>query len=384
MSTGDEKTTVQPPASGLPEVPLPKKLVICLDGTGNQIGSSQPTNVAKIYQMLDLRDPKVQIAYYDPGVGTLPASTARGRVGRVTSMISQLAFGSGLQTNLTQAYTWLMHHYQPNDQIYVFGFSRGAYTARALTGMLTRPGLLRPGSENLVEYAVGEYVNNRRIDDRVKKGIQNFADAFCWGTEKIPLFPEWPAPAEFHEDWHCVPVEYLGVWDTVKATGFLRFGDLQWPFTRDLRNVRRVRHAVSIDEQRLPYREYLAKPGSQVEEVWFAGVHSDVGGTFDDPEDTPLLSTIPLKWIADGVVAELSLREDAYPKYCRVTEDQALGEIHRMGRLWSLAGVRHRPRPADAILHASVARRQKSFPAYPRKHAAEQQWADTDWINPVI
>jgi uncharacterized protein (DUF2235 family) len=384
MSIGDEKAPVQPPASAAPDVPSPKKIVVCLDGTGNQIGSSEPTNVAKIFQMLDLRDPKVQIAYYDPGVGTLPASSARGRVGRFTSVLGQLAFGNGLQTNLTQAYTWLMHHYQPNDQIYVFGFSRGAYTARALTGMLTRPGLLRPGSENLVEYAVGEYVNNRTIDDRVKKGIQNFADAFCWGTEKIPLFPEWPEPALFHEDWHCVPVEYLGVWDTVKATGFLQFGDLQWPFTRNLRNVRRARHAVSIDERRLPYREYLAKPSSHLEEVWFAGVHSDVGGTFEDPEEKPRLSTIPLKWIADAVVGELSLREDAYQKYCTVSEDNALGQIHKMGRLWSLAGVRHRPRPENAILHASVARRQKSTPSYPRGHSVEQQWADTDWVNPVI
>jgi uncharacterized protein (DUF2235 family) len=385
MSTGDEITTATlPPAASASDVPIPKKIVVCLDGTGNQIGSSQPTNVAKIYQMLDLLNPKVQIAFYDPGVGTLPASTARGKVGRIRSLATQLAFGSGLQTNLTEAYTWLMHHYQPGDKIYIFGFSRGAYTARALTGMLTRPGLLRPGSENLVAYAVGEYVNNRKIDEKVKKGIQNFADAFCWGTEKVPLFPEWPPPADYHEDWHCVPVEYLGVWDTVKATGFLRFGNLQWPFTRNLRNVRRVRHAVSIDERRLPYREYLATPSTHVEEVWFAGVHSDVGGTFDDAEDLPLLSTIPLKWIADGVSTELSLRDEAYQRYCTVTEDHALSQIHRMGRWWALAGIRHRPRPATAILHASVATRRKKYPAYPSKTSTGQQWADTDWTNPTV
>jgi uncharacterized protein (DUF2235 family) len=368
--------------------PVPKKIIICLDGTGNEIGSSEPTNVAKIYQMLDLLNPKVQIAYYDPGVGTLPASTARGRIGRLTSIAGQLAFGSGVQTNLAQAYTWLMQHYQPNDSVYIFGFSRGAYTARALVGMLTRPGLLRPGSENLIEYAVGEYTAKREIDAKVQAGIRNFADAFCWGTEQSPLFPQWPESSEYHEDWHCVPIRYLGVWDTVKATGFMRFGDLRWPYTRKLLNVDKIRHAVSIDERRRPYHEYLVEVdpdrSTHVEEVWFAGVHSDVGGTFDDGPTVPQLSSIPLKWIADGVIDELVLRENAYATYCTVTENHATSRIHAMSRLWDLATIRHRPIPAGASLHASIELRRKDLTDYPQRFSGTPVWADADWLKPTI
>src|SRR5262249_18670176 len=126
-----------------------RKIIICLDGTNDEIGNARPTNVGKVYEMLKMTEPSVQIAYYDPGIGTLPASTARGYVERKVSRIGELAFGWGLRSKLADAYRWLMQHYQFKDEIYIFGFSRGAYTARALVGMLNRPGLLRPGSENL-------------------------------------------------------------------------------------------------------------------------------------------------------------------------------------------------------------------------------------------
>ena len=122
-----------------------KKIVICLDGTGNQLGANNPTNVAKIFQLLDLGDPSRQIAYYDPGVGTMSSASARGTLGRATSRLCGLALGTGMKANLAEAYTYLMQHWRTGDSIYIFGFSRGAYTARALAGMLTRPGLMRPG-----------------------------------------------------------------------------------------------------------------------------------------------------------------------------------------------------------------------------------------------
>src|ERR1700712_4936666 len=149
--------------------PRRRRIVMCLDGTGDQIGVSRATNVAKVYQMLDLRQPDEQIAFYDPGVGTLPAPTARGKVGRSFSRMGELAFGVGLRANLTQAYAWLMQHYHPGDELYVFGFSRGAYTARALVGMLARPGLLRPGSDNLVDYAVALYAVNGTPDEKRRR-----------------------------------------------------------------------------------------------------------------------------------------------------------------------------------------------------------------------
>jgi uncharacterized protein (DUF2235 family) len=333
-----------------------KKIIICFDGTNDEIGVARPTNVGKTFEMISLTEPTIQIAYYDPGVGTLPASTAHGKVNRGISRTAELAFGWGIRANVVEAYTWLMQHYQFHDKIYVFGFSRGAYTARALVGMLNRPGLLRPGSENLVEYAVREYATNKPVDDTRKGGIAEFADAFCWGTATDQLSPAW-ADTKFHSGWHAVPIEYLGLWDTVEATGLGPVGKLNWPFTHSLFNVKRLRHAVSIDEHRGPYREFLVDPRAGFEEAWFAGVHCDVGGTFEDGQ----LSRIALKWVIDGVIRELVLREaDSYSRQCTVNESDADGQLHHMAPMWNLAGRHHRKIPPAAVLHAAVKHRMEA------------------------
>jgi uncharacterized protein (DUF2235 family) len=361
----------------------PKKIVICLDGTGNQMKAKGHTNVATLYEMLDLSDPTKQLGYYDPGVGTMSAANARGHLDRWFSRTCGLAFGSGLKANVAEAYTFLMQHWQPGDEVYVFGFSRGAYTARALVGMLNRPGLLRPGSENLVPYAVAQYATNKTFSDSDKANMREFAHAFCWGTEAKPLSPAWDGDTyEMH--WHAVPVTYVGVWDTVKAAGILRFGDLHWPFTHQLFNAKRIRHAVSIDEYRRPYREYLVDHRHYgLEEAWFAGVHSDVGGTF---EDDPRLAKIALKWIVDGTFADIHWRDGAYTRQCTIAESFAEGKKHRMGSIWFLVGTRHRPIPDTAKLHASVRVRRKLDPSYlPKLTDADtnERWLDPNWMSPV-
>src|SRR5262245_1694502 len=137
---------------------MAKNIVLCLDGTGNQVSAKGKTNVLLMYGMLDLRDPKKQVAFYDPGVGTFSSSGAWSPPARLVSRLMGLAFGSGMKTNLAEAYTYLMQHYEPGDRIYVFGFSRGAYTARALCGLIRAVGLFKPGAENLVSYAIKSYV----------------------------------------------------------------------------------------------------------------------------------------------------------------------------------------------------------------------------------
>jgi uncharacterized protein (DUF2235 family) len=361
----------------------PKKILICLDGTGNQMKAKGHTNVAALYQMLDLSDPTRQVGYYDPGVGTMSSASARSAIGRWFSRTCGLAFGSGLKTNVAEAYTFLMQRWQPGDELYIFGFSRGAYTARALVGMLNRPGLLRPGSENLVPYAVTQYATNKTFSDTDLKNMREFSHAFCWGTETYPLSAPWPNDAyEMH--WHAVPITYLGVWDTVKAAGILRLGNLHWPFTHQLFNVKRIRHAVSIDEFRRPYHEYLADPRHYgLEEAWFAGVHSDVGGTF---EDDPRLAKIALKWIVDGTVHDLHLRAGAYTRQCAVDESFAAGKQHNMGRIWVLAGTRHRTLPDTAKLHTSVRARRNVNTSYLPKlaHAdSDERWTDPAWTKPA-
>ena len=143
---------------------MAKNVVVCLDGTGNQVKARGSTNVVRLYELLDLRDPGRQVAYYDPGVGTFSAAGAWTPAARTLSRGLGLALGTGMRQNLAEAYRYLMETWEPGDPLYVFGFSRGAYTARALAGMLYRVGLLRPGAENLVPYAVGVYARNRGED----------------------------------------------------------------------------------------------------------------------------------------------------------------------------------------------------------------------------
>jgi uncharacterized protein (DUF2235 family) len=368
-----------------PELSPGKRIVVCLDGTSNQIGAGNLTNVAKLFEMLEKNDPTSQLTYYDPGVGTLAPAAARSAVHRRASLLFERAFGMGLKDNVAQAYRYVMQHWRPGDAVYIFGFSRGAYTARALAGMLLRPGLMRPGSENLLPYAVEKYAINRPFKPDEYDLWAEYARAFCWRTEGEPLF------STVHQNdptqvWHyAVPVAYLGLWDTVKAAGFLRFGTLQWPYTRSLPNVARIRHAVSIDERRRPYREYLVERHPRgLEERWFAGVHADVGGTFM-PDHR--LATIALKWIVDGVVGELAIDTAAYRQQCAVTEDFASAPIHDNGKLWYLVGRRLRRIPVDALMHPSVLVRRRENPGYLPNLTAEQQRLSAGqphWTTPAL
>ena len=117
---------------------MPKNIVVCCDGTGNEYGRHN-TNVVKLYEAI-VRDAS-QIAFYDPGVGTF--SVLGRRLGRPVGIILGKAFGYGLRQNIEDAYRYLMDRYDPGDRLFLFGFSRGAYTARALAGMLYRCGLLQ-------------------------------------------------------------------------------------------------------------------------------------------------------------------------------------------------------------------------------------------------
>jgi uncharacterized protein (DUF2235 family) len=367
----------------------PKKLVVCLDGTRNQIGAGLPTNPAKVFQMLDLDDPTRQLAYYDPGVGTLPSATVRGKLAQWGSQVAQMAFGFGMKANMTQAYTWLMKNYQPGDKVYIFGFSRGAYTARALVGLLARPGLLRSGSDNLVEYAVMEYIKRRPAsgadDEPPSNEVKEFADALCWGTPTHHMNPDWPHCPTDWDQIHSVPVEYVGIWDTVEASGLAGIGEVKWPITKTLWNVKRLRHAVSIDEHRAPYREFLIKPRDGFEEVWFSGVHSDVGGTFPEPQ----LSTIALKWVVDGVVSELDLRDrnaaSVYTQWCKVDESFAIAPIHQNDSAWKVVPSHHRRIPDDGRIHATVKARRAEDTAYlAGLEIGEDRWANKDWVDPAL
>jgi uncharacterized protein (DUF2235 family) len=344
-------------------VAMTKNIVVCLDGTGNQVKARGNSNVLHLYGMLDLSDPSRQVAYYDPGVGTMGARGAWSTFGQKLTRVLGLAFGAGIKDNLEEALTFLIQNYEPGDRVFIFGFSRGAFTARGLTGMAYRSGVMRPGAENIVPYLVTAYTKGNEFGKDDWDKLDLFASMFSVRTGKSL----------------ALPVHFLGLWDSVKALGILR-ADPKWPYTRQLPNARHVYHAVSIDERRRPYREYLVKPSRAevTSETWFAGVHSDVGGGF---KEEPELSRIALKWMTDRALDhDLVLRPGAYQQTCAVTEADAAGRIHRNGWIWGLLTFRRRPMSAGTRVHSSVRARMNVDPAY--RFPVDVVWDDPDWAKP--
>ncbi len=337
-----------------------RNLVVCLDGTSNEPETGS-TNVVRIYDVCEKTT--AQLTYYDPGVGTMGARSATTRTGQALTRAGGLVVGYGIRDNIAEAYTWLMNHYQAGDRVMVFGFSRGAYTALTLAGMLRTVGLLRPGAENLVPYALKLYARNTRRDlSPAEEKVfwhkrQGFDDTF--GNPDFERFAR--------------NVAFLGLWDTVKSVGWLnvkaQFEQAHWPFTRKVSNVAVGRHAMSLDENRAPFGVYrfdatqVAERGGALAEVWFPGVHCDVGGLY--PEHR--LADLSLEWmVTEAAAAGLAVDARRYKKTLGVAPDLALpaayavdGEIHHHRWPWALAGPGWRPRvprPGDTF-HPSVQHR---------------------------
>ena len=139
---------------------MPKNIVICCDGTGNEFGDTN-SNVVKLYGTLVIA-PGIQVGYYHPGVGTMGAPTAHNWLAKQWTRAMGLAFGAGLLANVGDAYRYLMNVYEDGDRVFLFGFSRGSYTARALAGVLHMFGLLYPGNEGLIPYVIRDYAKKTR------------------------------------------------------------------------------------------------------------------------------------------------------------------------------------------------------------------------------
>lgn len=261
-----------------------KNIVVCLDGTANQFGVEN-SNVVKLYSVLK-KDPARQLTYYDPGVGTLGDRRLITPFSKKISKLFGYAFGYGVADNISEAYAYLMENYQEGDNVFLFGFSRGALTVRALAGMLHACGLLAPGNGNMVPYAYQEYLNS--------------------GPDQGKMAARFKATYSRE----CKP-HFLGVWDTVTSVGW-SFRRRTFPFTTNNPGPKFVRHAIAIDERRAYYPQNLwgmtYVPVQDVKQVWFAGVHSDVGGSY--PEKDCGLSKITLEWML-AEAAEQGLLLDA-------------------------------------------------------------------------
>lgn len=257
------------------------RLVICFDGTWNHPddtsdpSKSQETNVRRFYESVtegELPDGSFQGRWYDTGVGT-----------KWYDHVSGGAFGLGIDQKIQEGYKWLADKYpDPGDvEVFVVGFSRGAYSARSLVGMIRNVGLLKPGNEHKVPEAYALY---RRRDDG--------AD-----TDDAKRFR-----ASYSRD---IAIKFLGVWDTVGALGIplpalQQLNAKEYAFhNMELSSiVQNAYHAVAIDEHRIDYQATLwapiSKPPQKVEQHWFVGAHADVGGGYSDRR---LLSDITLCWM---------------------------------------------------------------------------------------
>jgi uncharacterized protein (DUF2235 family) len=256
---------------------VPKNIVVCCDGTGNEFGDNN-SNVVKLYSTLVI-DGQRQVGYYHPGVGTMGGthSAQQGQQGMV-SRDGGLAFGAGLLGNVGDAYRYLMNVYEDGDSVFLFGFSRGAYTARALAGVLHMFGLLCPGNEGLIPYVIRLYAKRTRSAAGMTHTFQvatQFKKTFCRDCR----------------------LRFVGVWDTVSSVGWV-WDPLKLPYTGQNPDIANGRHAVSIDERRCYFRNNLwgaQLPGQTIRQVWLAGVHSDVGGSYAEAESG--LSKIALEWM---------------------------------------------------------------------------------------
>ena len=233
-----------------------------------------------------------------------------------------------------------MNQWEPGDRIYIFGFSRGAYTARALAGMLHMIGIPRPSSDNLIQYAITMYARRRRWTDRDRAAAAEFSQTVCRAVD-----------GQF-----SIPVEYLGLWDTVSARVYFVGLDIRRHGSPS--DVIAGRHAISIDEKRRPYRE-VHVTNTAIEEAWFAGVHSDIGGGLDDPR----LESISLLWVLNGAleheptVESNKGRTEALRKLPVIGPDHKKVPVSRMSGRWVAATHRRRQIPQGALVHKSVIER---------------------------
>ena len=299
-----------------------KNIVICCDGTGNEI-SENISNVLKLYRCLRKtgKTEPHQAVFYDPGVGTLAQPDTWHRFKANFNLVLGLATGYGLDDNVLSAYCFLVDNYEDGDKIFLFGFSRGAYTVRVLAGLIHKVGLISPNQVNLAGSGLIAY--KQYSSDNPKAGRGQVVEV---SDEDGPMPADrFDLAAQFARitSTRWPNVHFVGVWDTVASVivprrdrFFISFSLEELAFTLANASVQIFRQAASIDEERCMFRlkawdtPQTFKPvrfndvnntPQDSKQVWFAGVHCDVGGGY--PEKEAGLSKYPLLWMIDEAVA---------------------------------------------------------------------------------
>ncbi|MGH7233752.1 MAG: DUF2235 domain-containing protein [Nitrospiraceae bacterium] len=276
---------------------MSKNIVICSDGTGNSAIKGRGTNVFKMFEAIDLNGHKTQpelrpqVALYDDGVGTEAFKPLKIFAG---------ATGFGLSRNVKQLYKELVRVYDPGDRIFLFGFSRGAFTVRTLAGFIAACGMLD----------ADKFRTAGDLESAVRKTYNVYRKSYRTALAKLFLGEPDTSVIKRFRDEHCrpcdVPITFMGVWDTVDAVGlpfhvsdFINMVFYRFKF-RDHKLSKLVEHAchaLSIDDERHSFHPILWHEGEgdagRIEQVWFAGAHSNVGGGY--PKQG--MSLVALEWM---------------------------------------------------------------------------------------
>ncbi len=362
---------------------MPKIIAFLADGTWNgvsvdkdQDGVPEATNVLKLYHnlagdesidsfaleneseriALDTDRNVLQIAKYLHGVGDSDNP--------IRKMLGG-AFGAGVISRIVRGYTFISRNYKPGDKIIIAGFSRGAYTARALGGMIAKDGLLDYQALNIKSkeeaYQYGLFVWASYRENRVESLAQR-AINMVW-RKIIGL----GTPVHTEQMIRDVPIHAIGVWDTVGAMGIPIYGeensrmDLFRFADTDLSNkVAHGFHALAIDEYRTDFAPTPWTPRAGIEQAWFIGAHADVGGGYEESD----LSDFGLQWMSEklGLGGDGLLFKDPLPVE---PNGKFPSDIHDS---WNTLPFKLKPRairaiPTDADLHSSVKMRRNSTAA---------------------
>jgi len=354
---------------------MAKNILIFADGTGNEGGllpDESRTNVYKLFRATrtgpdsDI-DPSKQLAFYVPGIGT-PIARHDTRSDRTKEDIRQM-FGFGLTQKVTDFYVAIISAWEPGDRIYLFGFSRGAYTARCVAHLLEVCGI--PTKE-----LGGEALNldPKSLRNLAKKAVRSL---YTLGMP-IPFDKVVAAKTAKFQKEHASQIGpdagaspyFIGIWDAVAAIGWQRFFP-EWAYDRHFsKDVRYARHLQSIDEGRKDFKRVpwggsgtvlwpnRQNEPEQFDQIWFAGNHADIGGSY--PENESRLSDITLKWMVAFITQEIpeagsvSVDRDLlnlYPSSAGMMHDECMVGIGGTVIKW---GHAVREVPNTAKLHETV------------------------------
>ncbi|MDO1560101.1 DUF2235 domain-containing protein [Brevundimonas sp. 2R-24] len=333
-----------------------KRLVFCFDGTGNTLDRPHPTNVAITAAGVKntAKGGVAQIVYYDEGVGT---GTWRDKmVGGAT--------GKGLYERVVEGYKALVFNYEPGDEIFIFGFSRGAYTARSFAGLIQHVGIVNSCYADKIHVAASLYERREKKDaieelDEINRFRAQFAPDVC-ASEQDRAWRLKNGGAAGADKLPIVGIKYIGVWDTVKTLGDPMLGDDDGDGEYDAAefhdhrlhpSVEAARHAVAIDERRKKFDvtlwdnvdELNEKRGASIndsdrpyQQQWFPGDHGSVGGG----GEIRGLSDEALEWVWEGAKKQgLALDASSYSKIWGIRPDVLAPTVNTAEKKWDIASV---------------------------------------------